>query len=127
MKYINTYTLLLVLIFMATMSVASDRGKAVLFETSQGVQFKVEPVAKGFGIPWAMAFLSPSEIIFTQRNGKISILYPGTGKTILLKASVPQMKHGGQGGLLDVAVPPGYTGGDWIYFTYSKCSFIKRL
>jgi glucose/arabinose dehydrogenase len=26
----------------------------------------------------------------------------------------------GQGGLLDVAVPPDYTSGDWIYFTYSK-------
>ena len=32
----------------------------------------------------------------------------------------PEVFNEGQGGMLDVAVPRGYSRGDWIYFTYSK-------
>lgn len=92
----------------------------VLVRESEGMRFQVEEVARGLGIPWAMAFLNPSEIIFTQRDGQVGILYPATGKTRFLDGDIPRVRHGGQGGLLDVAVPDGYRPGHWIYFTYSK-------
>jgi glucose/arabinose dehydrogenase len=59
-------------------------------------------------------------MIFTQRDGKIGLFYPGTGKIKWMEERVTGIKHGGQGGMLDVAVPGDYTAGDWIYFTYSK-------
>ena len=95
-------------------------GRVVLSGESRGMAFRVEQVAFGLGIPWAMAFLSPAEIIFTERNGKVGLLYPGTGKVKRMKGRIPRIRHGGQGGLLDVAVPGNYRPGDWIYFTYSR-------
>lgn len=92
----------------------------VLTGESEGMQFRVEEVARDLGIAWGMAFLSPSEIIFTQRDGQIGILDPATGTVVFLQGEIPRVRRGGQGGMLDVAVPEGYRAGDWIYFTYSR-------
>lgn len=96
-----------------------------LFEAeSEGMSYRVERVAEGLGVPWGMAFLSPSEILFTERSGKIKLLTlssaPQTPATVTRLAGHPRVKAAGQGGMLDVAVPPDFKPGDWIYFTYSK-------
>ena len=41
--------------------------------------FHVEEIAKGLGVPWGMAFLSPSEILYTERAGNIGLLTLTTG------------------------------------------------
>lgn len=87
--------------------------------TSEGMPYRVEMVADQLDIPWGMTFLGPTELIFTEKNGRISLLDTATGKVKYLQVTV-QVHNEGQGGLLDVAVPPGYQAGDWIYFTYSK-------
>ncbi len=99
---------------------AAKPGKVVLVQKSQGMPFQVEQMASGLGVPWGMAFLNRSEIIFTQRSGRIGILDLDKGRILLLKGDFPRVKRGGQGGMLDVAVPKDYRAGDWIYFTYSK-------
>lgn len=86
---------------------------------SEGQRYKVEQVTEGLGITWGMAFLSPRQIIFTQRSGQIGLYSLVTDKQTLL-AGVPEVHASGQGGMLDVALPPGYKPGGWIYFTYSK-------
>ena len=93
--------------------------ETLLVQQSKGMTFRVEKVADGLGVPWGMAFLSPSEILFTQRDGGVGLLSPETGAVTTIKGA-PQVMAAGQGGLLDVAVPPGYKSGGWIYFTYSK-------
>lgn len=91
---------------------------------SEGMQFRVEKVAQGLGVPWGMAFLSSSQIIFTERSGKIKLLtlatVPQTAVTITILKGLPVVKAIGQGGMLDVAVPADFKPGNWIYFTYSK-------
>ena len=81
-------------------------------------------VASDLGVVWGMAFLSPSQMIFTQRDGRIGLLTldaHGNQKNLQPLSGAPEVWAKGQGGLLDVAVPPGgYRAGDWIYFTYSK-------
>jgi len=94
-------------------------GQFPLVQKSEKETFLVEKVAGGLGIPWGMAFLNSSEIIFTQRDGKIRLLFPATGEVKTIKGA-PSVKATGQGGLLDVAVPPGHKKENWIYFTYSK-------
>ena len=86
---------------------------------SEGMAFQVEKVAQGLGVPWGMAFLSRHEIFLTQRNGKMGLLNLQNGKVTPVSGG-PSVKAGGQGGLLDVAVPPDYAPGEWLYFTYSK-------
>ncbi len=91
---------------------------------SEGMPYRVEQVAKGLGVPWGMAFLSPTEIIITERSGKIRLLTlstdPDISPRVIDLLGAPQVQASGQGGMLDVAVPPDFQPGDWIYFTYSK-------
>ncbi|MCB2182340.1 MAG: PQQ-dependent sugar dehydrogenase [Desulfobulbaceae bacterium] len=94
-------------------------GKILLTAHSDGMAFQVEKITESLGVPWGMAFLSPSEIIVTERHGSIRLLDPENGKTRNISGA-PEVMASGQGGLLDVAVPPGYRADGWIYFTYSK-------
>jgi glucose/arabinose dehydrogenase len=86
---------------------------------SAGMDFQVEEVVSGLGVPWGMVFLSPTELLFTERAGRISVLDLHSGRITTLQGG-PKVFSQGQGGMLDVAVPKGYAPGDWIYFTYSK-------
>ena len=86
---------------------------------SQQVTFSLEPVTDGLGIPWGMAFIADNLMLVTEREGRISLLNTNTGKRTVLQG-VPPVKADGQGGMLDVAVPPDFKTGDWIYFTFVR-------
>ena len=81
--------------------------------------YQVQKLAQLPGIPWGMAFLNPTELLVSLRAGQLLKLNTTTGTSSDV-IGLPKIWHGGQGGLLDVAVAPGYKAGDWIYFTYSK-------
>jgi len=93
--------------------------RPVLFGRSEGMEFQVEEIAGGLGIPWGMTFLDSDRLLFTEREGRISILHLSTGKRTVLQGG-PKVWNQGQGGMLDAAVPKGFAAGDWVYFTYSK-------
>ncbi|MEH6626012.1 MAG: PQQ-dependent sugar dehydrogenase [Motiliproteus sp.] len=82
-------------------------------------QFRLEEVASGLATPWGMAFISATEILITERQGSIKKLDLRQNSITAITGVAPVLIEG-QGGLLDVAVPPGFSDGDWIYFTYSK-------
>lgn len=109
----------LTFLFLFCTLLSSAMGKPILQGKSKGMAFQVEKVAEGLGIPWGMVFIGPSEILFTERNGRIAVLEPANGKITTLSGG-PKVMHDGQGGLLDIALPRGYKAGDWIYFTYVK-------
>ncbi len=81
--------------------------------------FIVEEIASGLGVTWGMSFLDSDRILYTQRRGAVGILNIDTNTSVAV-SGVPEVLSEGQGGLLDVAIQPGYLPGDWIYFTYSK-------
>jgi glucose/arabinose dehydrogenase len=84
-------------------------------------RFRLEQLASNLGIPWGMAFLNESEIIFTERRGTVKILELKSLQITTLQG-LPKIAVKGQGGMLDVATGPNYTSQGWIYFTYSKRS-----
>ena len=90
----------------------------ITFNLSADNHFKTELLIDGLGTPWGMAFLDNRQLIFTERSGRAGILDVKTRKLTRL-TGLPEVRAKGQGGLLDVAVPPGYSEGEWIYFTYS--------
>lgn len=98
-----------------------DQGfsRPLLVGRSAGMDFQVEEVVSDLGVPWGLAFLSPTELLFTEREGRISLLDLRSGRKKVLQGG-PKVYSQGQGGMLDVAVPKGYAPGEWIYFTYSK-------
>ena len=86
---------------------------------SDKAAFVLEPVSEGFGVPWGMAFIGENQLLITAREGHIHLLDTRTRKTIRLQGA-PAVLAEGQGGMLDVAVPPDFTPDDWIYFTFVR-------
>ena len=86
---------------------------------SEKVTFVLEKVTDGLGIPWGMAFISDTRLLVTERGGSIKLL-DTQSKRVARVQGAPAVMAEGQGGLLDVAVPPDFTAGDWIYFTFVR-------
>jgi glucose/arabinose dehydrogenase len=113
-----TRCLAIVLACIATTSLAAQQFR----EIEQGYPgIRVEEVANGLGIPWGMAFVSPHQILITERAGRVLLLDIKKFAFVDLLGA-PEVVAEGQGGMLDVAVGPNFKTEGWIYFTYSKPS-----
>lgn len=85
---------------------------------TQDYAIKVDVIAEGLDVPWAMDFIGPNKVLITERSGRLRVMENG----VLLPDSVvgiPQVKARGQGGLLDVAIDPNYDREPWIYLSFS--------
>ena len=91
----------------------------LLTGASEGMRFQLEEVSAGLKIPWGMVFHRPDELLITERSGHAKLLNLTSGQLTPL-SGLPAISTTGQGGLLDIATPPGYHPGDWLYMTYSK-------
>jgi glucose/arabinose dehydrogenase len=86
---------------------------------SEKATFVLEEVTDGLGIPWGLAFISKTQLLITEREGSIKLL-DIQRNTLTPVQGAPAVLAKGQGGLMDVAVPPDFTAGDWIYFTFVR-------
>lgn len=86
---------------------------------SQLHAFRIVTVAEGLEHPWGMAFLPDGDILVTERPGRLRIVRGGRLLPDPL-AGVPQVRFGGQGGLLDVALHPQFASNRLVYLSYSK-------
>jgi glucose/arabinose dehydrogenase len=76
-------------------------------------------VARGLDHPWGLAFLPDGRMLVTERPGRLRIVSPdGTLSEAL--AGVPQVRDGGQGGLLDVALSPTFAQDRLVYLSFSE-------
>lgn len=112
---------------------AASRGNVVAGTTTTGgntgnlpttapVQLKLTEVVTGLSNPWAVAFLPDRRMLITERGGKLRLRQadgsmPSGGDTV---SGVPAVLVEGQGGLLDVAVDPGFATNRRIYLSYSE-------
>jgi glucose/arabinose dehydrogenase len=87
------------------------------FDT-QKAKVQAETVADGLENPWGLAFLPDGGAIVTERDARMRIL--SGGKLSEPVAGVPQVAASGQGGLLDVALSPGFTTDNLIFFSFSE-------
>jgi aldose sugar dehydrogenase len=81
--------------------------------------YRVETVVDGLEHPWSMAFLPNGDLLVTERPGRLRIVREG----VLLPDPVPglpEIRVGGQGGLLDVALHPGFEENRLVYLSYAK-------
>ena len=86
---------------------------------SEKANFALEEIIDGLGIPWGMAFISDSQLLITEREGNVKLL-DLQSKALSPVQGAPEVMAEGQAGLLDIAVPPDFSSGDWIYFTYVR-------
>ncbi|SFE37130.1 PQQ-dependent sugar dehydrogenase [Thermophagus xiamenensis] len=85
---------------------------------TEELSFRIDTIATGLGIPWAMAWLPNGDMLVTERSGE---LFRFRGKTFAARIEeVPQVYANGQGGLLDIELHPDYENNGWIYLAYSE-------
>ncbi|MEX2527062.1 MAG: PQQ-dependent sugar dehydrogenase [Gemmatimonadota bacterium] len=90
-----------------------------MIHTSEHHAYRVVPVAEGFERPWSIAFLPGGDMLVTELSGRLRIVRDGT----LLPdpvSGLPQVRQGGQGGLLDVVPHPEFASNRLLYISYSK-------
>jgi glucose/arabinose dehydrogenase len=79
--------------------------------------FQAEPVGQ-FDQPWAIAFLADGSALVSEKGGRLK--FWRAGQPVREVAGVPPVVPGGQGGLLDVALSPGFAADKRVYLTYSE-------
>jgi glucose/arabinose dehydrogenase len=80
---------------------------------------KVTDVVRGLEHPWGLAVLPDGRMLVTERPGRLRIAAPdGTLSEPL--TGVPPVYARGQGGLLDVALSPGFAQDRLVYLSFSE-------
>ncbi|MFP7723029.1 PQQ-dependent sugar dehydrogenase [Lysobacter sp. A3-1-A15] len=95
-----------------TDSTAATDGRP--FTTTEIAQFKE---------PWAMTFLPDGRLLVTEKPGKLKLVWLGDGPgstTVVEVAGVPEVDYGGQGGLGDVVLHPGFARNRRVYISYAE-------
>jgi aldose sugar dehydrogenase len=75
-------------------------------------------ITDGLNQPWSFAFLPDGKVLVAEKPGAMRIVNPETGKVEREVMGVPQVKYGGDAGLLDVVLDPNFATNRMIYFTY---------
>jgi glucose/arabinose dehydrogenase len=83
------------------------------------VKLDVQVVASGLATPWAVELLPDGRFLVTEKEGNLRIV-AADGKVSEPIAGMLPVAAGGQGGLLDVALDPGFATNRTIYFSYSE-------
>jgi glucose/arabinose dehydrogenase len=83
------------------------------------VAARVTEVARGLEHPWALAFLPDGRMLVTERPGRLRFVDRAGGLSVPL-AGIPEVYVGGQGGLLDVALGPGFAQDRLVYVSFSE-------
>ena len=79
---------------------------------------KVETIAEGLEHPWGLAFLPDGAMLVTERPGRLRLVTDG--KLSEPVSGVPDVAARGQGGLLDVALDPGFARNRLIYLSFAE-------
>jgi glucose/arabinose dehydrogenase len=94
------------------------------YATAEGLNIKVEVVARGIELPMALTFLPDGGILVVSRPGKIHLLKNETTTEIM--GGPPSVFRGESGapatvhGYLDIALHPDFANNQMIYLAYTK-------
>lgn len=125
MKYLKPAIALIFIIALANACTSGESAEVAespdAWETkeirTQYEDIKVTRIVNGLERPWAVAFLPDGRMLITERPGRLNIV---DGDNVTVIEGTPEVRAIGQGGMLDVAVHPGYEENGWIYLTFSQ-------
>ena len=81
----------------------------------------VTVVAKGLAVPWGIAFLPDGSALVTERDLAKVVSVTPDGKVTEVQ-SIPDVRPGGEGGLLGIAVSPKYATDKLVYVYYTAAN-----
>lgn len=82
------------------------------------VPFAAVPVAE-FDEPWAMTFLPDGRLLVSEKPGRLRLATADGAKSPPI-SGLPEVDYGGQGGLGDVILHPGFSSNNLIYISFSE-------
>ncbi len=97
---------------------AGTSGAAEILE-SRHYELKVVTIAEGLAHPWGLAFLPSGGMIVTEREGAVRLVST-SGRLSPPLEGAPKVYASGQGGMLDVALDPGFPRNRAIYLSYAE-------
>ncbi len=80
--------------------------------------FRLETVADDLDLPWAVEIFPNGDLLVSERDGRLLRIDPDTDGREVIRG-IPEVYARGQGGLLDVALDPGYEENGWVYLSFS--------
>src|SRR5690606_9762900 len=99
-------------------SAAVDAPRADAAPPVEGTPFQVEQVTR-FNEPWAMTFLPDGRLLVTEKPGTLR-MYDIARDISGEITGVPAVAYGGQGGLGDVVLHPGFDDNHLVYISYAE-------
>lgn len=100
--------------FLAALLAIAGPASAEQFRTEK-LTIDIAPIASGLENPWAVEVLPDGAFIVTERPGRLRIIRDGKLSEPL--EGLPEVAVRGQGGLLDVALSPGFRNDRTIFLT----------
>ena len=86
---------------------------------TEGVAFVAQTIGRDLEHPWALAFLSNTQMLVTERRGRMWVVGMDGSRGEPVRG-LPAVDARGQGGLLDVVVDPNYRENSLIYWAYAE-------
>ena len=80
--------------------------------------FRLRTVVDGLDTPWSMTFLPDGRWLVTELKGKLRVVEKGQLRPTAVEGT-PKVLAVGQGGLMEVALHPGYKQNGWVYLAYT--------
>ncbi|MDZ4794214.1 MAG: PQQ-dependent sugar dehydrogenase [Bacteroidota bacterium] len=81
--------------------------------------YNADKIAINLGSPWAVIPLPDGRLLITLKAGYMQ-LHDANGNLVKKITGLPAVDAGGQGGLLDVALDPGFVDNKTIYWSFSE-------
>ena len=79
----------------------------------------VETVAQDLDHPWGLVILPDGRFVVTERSGGVRLISKD-GRTNQQLSGAPTVQAGGQGGMLDVTLDPGFAQNKTLYLSFSE-------
>jgi glucose/arabinose dehydrogenase len=83
--------------------------------------FRIATLAEGLEDPWAIAVLPNSDVLVTEKVGRLRLIRNGELQEEPVPG-VPTVRVGGQGGLMDLVLAPEFEANRLVYMTIAKPS-----
>jgi len=98
--------------------VCTSQAVAAEVKTQSG-PVRIDVIAGALEYPWGLAFLPDGRMLVTERPGRLRVV----GRDGIVSppvANLPQVYDSGQGGLLDVALSPGFATDRLVYVSFAE-------